>query len=222
MVIHWWIPVNFLGSLEDCTTWHCWAITSRVFSSADCGTHHNGCAMVKGEHLQRPSLYHGKRFADHDVSCQCSYDDAAQCYDMKLGSPDMACLREGRFLGACVKSINHEGNGKYWEASGTPKMSNLLSPKGPKGLKYGINSFFTGFANFPFSTLPYQRSSRNPRRPWDSTQHNVPQQVERSRSACRSFQVFCPSNIFLDRRDKKMCFWMSTRQEFTQRSSKFN
>ena len=109
--------------------------------------------MVKGEHLQRPSLYHGKRFADHDVSCQCSYDDAAQCYDMKLGSPDMACIRERRFLGACVKSINHEGHGKYWEASGTPKMSNLLSPKGPKRLKYGINSFFTGFANFPFSTL---------------------------------------------------------------------
>ena len=60
--------MNFLGGLEDCTTWQCWAITSRVFSCADCGTHHNGCAMVKGEHLQRPSLYHGKRFADHDVS----------------------------------------------------------------------------------------------------------------------------------------------------------
>ena len=68
MVIHWRILVNFLGGLEDCTTWQCWAITSRVFSCADCGTHHNGCAMVKGEHLQRPSLYHGKRFADHDVS----------------------------------------------------------------------------------------------------------------------------------------------------------
>ena len=125
---------------------------------------------------------------------------------MSHGSPDTACSREGRFLGACVKSINHEGNGKYWEASGTPKMSNLPSPEADL-VKQAIEMFRKKTHEDRGIQLGWEPSFFLKRGIlWSTT---LSRQVEAAVQPAARFKILSLECVFWDRVTKRCaCLWM--------------